>query len=498
MESSEAPRGAVHVDLLGAEATFRYRPTRLAADALGAALTCDATIDGARVPELAVLDVSATGMAIAPPPGVFLAPGAVVDDVALRYRDAIVWRGVASVVYQVEGPPARLGLRVTSDLLPVEKITVRDRIAGRSLAAELDTHRRQAELLPDAWRAAVADVAQLLRGVRAVTAELERATAPTDVRLDDDEAVLFEAIFETWGSAFHAALARLHALSRDHDGEAIALGRRYATQLLYPLVEGCPMHRRAHDKPRGYAGDYQMMRLYFTSRHEGRTLYDRFLHFAAQRYTLGRTVIAREQVMRAAARAALRDDRRTRIVSLASGPAIELQRLLGELAPPRHPIELFLIDQDEEALAYAHQAISRVAASRGLPVELHALHFSVKQLLKPRDAGEQRITSEVLREVDLVYSAGLIDYLPRPVAVALVATVYRMLAPGGRLLVGNLRDAPDTTWMMDYVLAWHLEYRSERDMLALGAALDPGARTAVIHDATGLCMFLDAVRPYAA
>ena len=31
--------------------------------------------------------------------------------------------------------------------------------------------------------------------------------------------------------------------------------------------------------------------------------------------------------------------------------------------------------------------------------------------------------------------------------------------------MGNLSEAPDTTWMMDFVMGWELQYRTDESML---------------------------------
>jgi extracellular factor (EF) 3-hydroxypalmitic acid methyl ester biosynthesis protein len=489
-------RGAVHVDLVGAAELFRYRPERLAAAALDGDLTCEFEHDGGHARAAAVLDVSSTGIGVAPAPGAFFAQGTQLGEVVVRFRGAPMWTGSATVVYQVQGPPPRLGLKLTSSLLEVEQIQLRDSALVRALVKDLGAIQRQIAALPEAWRAGIADLASLLQGARVLFDDIEGQVAPTDVRMREEEAPLFEAFHESWGPRFHEAQSRAWALSAGLPPEATPLARAYATRVLYPLVAGCPMHRRAFEKPLGYAGDYQMIRLYFAERHQGATLFDRFLHYAAQHYRLGRTVVARTSLLQRAVAEVLQSPQPRRVVSLACGPGIELQRFLSEASQLPPGSEIVLIDQDQEALAYCHGALTRIAASRPLRVELHALHFSLRQLLKPRDAAEREVTSRVLRGVDLVYASGLADYVPDPVAVALTAALHAMLAPGGRMLLGNLKLTPETSWIMEYVLGWHLEYREPEAMLGFARGLAPApSQVAIIEDDTGRCMFLDVRRP---
>jgi hypothetical protein len=243
-----------------------------------------------------------------------------------------------------------------------------------------------------------------------------------------------------------------------------------------------------------------MMELYFAHERTGEGLFGRFLHSIAQGYALGRSVIAREVVMREAVmRVAAREGAGpARILSVASGPAVELRRFLEGAPPLARPVEIILLDQDVSALETAHRRLSRLLVERhggSLPVTVTCLHFSVRQLLKPQSSEEHEVIRDAIAGLDLVYSAGLYDYLPDPVAARLTALLYSRLRPGGRMLMGNLVEAPDTTWLMEYVLDWTLRYRTDASMLDLAAGLSPApSHAGITRDATGHCIFLDVTK----
>ena len=189
-----------------------------------------------------------------------------------------------------------------------------------------------------------------------------------------------------------------------------------------------------------------------------------------------------------------------RILSLAAGPAIELRNLLEETTALDRPLELILLDQDRAAHESAHANLTRVLLERHrgmLPVSVRCLHFSIRQLLSPRSQ-EETVVVEGLSDLDLVYSAGLYDYLSQPVASALTKLLYSRLRPGGRLLLGNIVETPESTWFMEYVLAWTAIYRNDETMLQLAEGLIPPPATAgITRDATGRAIFLDTTRPSA-
>lgn len=497
-------RGAAHVDLTGAASAFRYRPPRLEASGLASALTCELVHEGHTLGPMQVLDVSPTGIGVAFTEAVvgspsscsgtvalLLPPGTVIDEVRLHQRGTVVARERAVVVNLVRGASLRLGLRLTSGLLDLGALQLRDVASVEQLLGHLEQQRHDRELLPAAWRAAVADLAQMLKRTRDFFDGLDVSLGRR--QSDAHEQALFSELFETWGREYHGMLRDLHEQTAALDGEARKRGLDYAGHLLLPLVGGGPIHRRAYEKPQGYAGDYELMRLFFTSTMEGETLYARFLHFVGQRYPMARTVVARERTMRDAVRSVVSAGRPVRVLSLACGPALELHNLMGELPRVDHPVELFLLDQDEDALAYAHRSLCRTLVERRealAGVQLSALHFSVGQLLRPKDEAEAAVGRDVLGSMDLVYSAGLFDYLPRAVAKRLVRRLMGMLRPGGELFIGNLREDPASAFMMEHAVAWHLIYREPAQMLELAAGLDDLAEVGLVLDETQRCMFL--------
>jgi len=269
--------------------------------------------------------------------------------------------------------------------------------------------------------------------------------------------------------------------------------------MLMPLFMASPFHRRAYEKPLGYAGDYRMMEYCFADGFAGDSLFGRFLDSTAKGSRFGRAVVAREGVLREAVREAIGRDGEgpVRVLALAAGPAIELRRFLEATGPLHRPVHFILLDQDRAAHESAHSHLTRILLERHygmLPVTVECLQFSVLQLLRPQTPEDKRIVGETLAELDLVYSSGLYDYLPDRIATRLTRLLYSRLRPGGRLLAANLVETPECTWSMDYVLDWSLLYRSEETLLALADGLTPPpSSVGIAADVTERCLFLDVV-----
>ena len=479
-----------HENLDGAtDAGIAFRPARILAADLPTPLTCSFRCDGAALGPVPLVDLSTAGFSALAPEHLGLTPGSILESLVVFLGDRPIWSGDAVVV---RASAARIGCRLTSGVIDVEDLRLRATLENR--VAVLEQQRRR---LPAEWRAAVADLRQLLEDARDEVQAREYAETNDPLRRRDEEARLFEALRMRWGAAFYDAVTQLHAMSRALDPQDVALGRSYASSMLMPLLSACPLHRRAYEKPLGYAGDYRMMELCFAEDPLGEGLFGRFLFSIAQNYTMARTVVARERVVRAAIQETAEADGSdpVRVLALAAGPAMELRRWLERATVLRRPVELILLDQDRSAHESAHRQLTRILLERNhgmLPVSVRCLHFSARQLVSPRTTEECTVVNETLANTHLVYSTGLYDYLPDPVADRLTRRLYGLLAPNGRMLIGNFEETPNTTWVLDYLLDWPILYRDEAAMRQLAIGLDPRPRrVGITRDATGRCLFLD-------
>lgn len=492
--------GATHTDLMGGRESVQFRAKRVATSELGGPMTCQLLMGAVRSKWLSVFDISPTGLGVEPTPDLLLAQGTPIDEVVIQFRDREVYRGRAVAVYQLDGPQARIGLRFQSQLFDLQNLLMSHELVGHRLESELRRNETYRTVLPGPYRAAVSDLQHLLQQTKLLVEQMERDAANGDWwQQVPDSRALIEQMYEEWGPRYHGLMGTLAEQDAAFDSETREHARAFATDLLMPLLFDGPLHRRSYEKPRGYAGDYKAMTMCFADRLLGANWWGKFLHNAALHYPMVKTVPAREANVRRAIHETVAKPGPKRIIALACGPAIEVSRFIREVKSLEGPVTFYLIDQDREALSYCHEVLNRTLLDyhKGeLPVELNCLHFSVKQLLRPETEAEKRVVGEVLANADLVYSSGLLDYLPAGVAKALMQRTYELLADGGRLFIGNLQREPLTAWLLEAVLAWHLDYRTDDDMLKLAASLQPvPSKTTLDHDETGHCMFLDVTKP---
>jgi extracellular factor (EF) 3-hydroxypalmitic acid methyl ester biosynthesis protein len=265
--------------------------------------------------------------------------------------------------------------------------------------------------------------------------------------------------------------------------------RLYAQHHLSALFLCAPFIRRAQQKPLGYAGDYEMMNMLYRPSHmEGGSLFARVLNQCAATEIAARANINRIGYLTDKLKIALRAAEsagggRVRVASIGSGPAREIEALL-ESEPQLGPfLDAMLVDQDARAISYCERKLTPIAARTG--ARLHFVRESVRRLL----CGG--LISQTMGQRQLIYSAGLFDYLSDRSFSALLGTLYDAIPKGGQLLIGNVDIGNPTRYFMEYFAEWFLIHRSRAQLLEKARLLRPAPQTARVEsEPLGVNLFL--------
>ena len=126
-----------------------------------------------------------------------------------------------------------------------------------------------------------------------------------------------------------------------------------------------------------------------------------------------------------------------------------------------------------------------IAASHNKP-KIEFIHMSVNSLLKSTANKSQ---SNIADQYDIIYCAGLFDYLSDRICSRLLRLFFKWVNPdGGRVLATNVHPANNALYLMEHILEWYLIYRDEKAM----SALVPGVgKQHVFVDKTGINVFLE-------
>lgn len=267
-------------------------------------------------------------------------------------------------------------------------------------------------------------------------------------------------------------------------GEANRLPSSALWNLLGDRLSQSWLVNRARTKPRGYAGDYELLDWICEERigeHPfGRTLDRFFQNQAAPAAVRARTDLAAAEMVRHYLN---RPPGEFRIVSVGAGPAADVRKAAAMLPlERRRDLHVTLLDVDPAALDFAKQKLAEL-----LPADR----------IEPRQVNLMRLPQrgEALPEGDFLICPGLFDYLDDNAAADMLALFWRRLAPGGRLLTGNFAVHPTRSYM-EWIGNWYLLYRTPADLRALAgrAGLSEVVCT-VAAERYGIDLFLTAERP---
>lgn len=347
------------------------------------------------------------------------------------------------------------------------------------------------------FKVAVADFQMLLTDLRRWLEQVELGvrSEPTGVRSELEQDVLGELEqrmlpeISGWMDRFDAAADAIEEDQRP-------AYRAYARRQIHPLVMCSPFVYRTFQKPLGYAGDYEMVNMILRDPHEGATLFAKlvnvvFLQNPPAEAHRNRIHYLRDTIGRLASEAAAAG-RRLRILNLGCGPAKELQELLAGSDASNH-IDATLLDFNPETLAYTERVLTELRNRHSRQAVLTFREKSINQLLK--EAGRPETQTDRGR-FDLVYCAGLFDYVSDRVCRRLMELFYEFLVPGGLLVATNVHAAKPFRHSMDYLLEWHLIYRDPDQMTRLvPAPADTEPPHEILADPTGVNLFLEVRKP---
>lgn len=269
--------------------------------------------------------------------------------------------------------------------------------------------------------------------------------------LDTAYALLKQGEVSTGMSHLDAGLRDIHL----HTDDQTWAGLVQSTCLTHPirsLVHQDPFTWRAFSKPRGYAGDAVMLDyMYYTDQclpagvsALGEQIYHHATNCAAPRAVRCRRKILADVIDTCAA-----NKPQPRMLSVAAGHLREAE--LSEALQSGSMAEFIALDQDEQSLSVLGETYGQL--------NVRPVSATVRDLLKGLRRGLP------FTDLDLVYAAGLFDYLPQTMAQQLALAMWGMLKGGGQMLIPNfLPDIADIGYMTSF-MAWHLIHRTPTGLI---------------------------------
>ena len=355
----------------------------------------------------------------------------------------------------------------------------------------VDTWSQDNRLTPE-FKAVIADLVSFLRDLQRWADQTEIAAAsPTSTPTSAWRQRVVQEIAPEAIKALNALFGRFESLCTRVEPEELALYRQYTQQQLHPWVLTAPFAHRTYTKPLGYAGDYAMVNMMLDDPYGGASLFAQLFNTWLLQQASATAHRARidllTQRLLATAAAAQRAGRRAQIYNLGCGPAREVFDFLAN-SQASSAVDFVMVDMDAEALEYARQSLEGQAARHGRSPKFTFLKRSMRDILRDAATGK-RLASHF--DFDLVYCAGLFDYLSAPTCRQFIELGYRSLRPKGSFLCTNVSPRNPNRGSMELILEWQLIYRDTSALLDLIPQRLDGMDAQVTTEDTGTNLLLE-------
>lgn len=285
--------------------------------------------------------------------------------------------------------------------------------------------------------------------------------------------------------------ARFEEEARQVPDELVLPHKSFARREVHPLILCAPFMHRTFTKPLGYAGDYEMVNMMLRDPWEGQNTYAKIVNgivirsdgAAAHRNRIAKLV----EYLKGEARRVHALGRTLRVLNIACGPAAEVQEFLRS-HPESERCHITLLDFNQETLAYTRERIKDSLSGSGRLPTIEFLHKSIHDLLKEaRGRAESRPDP-----YDLVYCAGLFDYLSDKTCQRLLELFNAWVAPGGLLVATNVHPRCPVRFFIEHFLEWYLIYRDNEQMMSLAPR---DGQACITDDPTRVNIFLEVRKP---
>ncbi len=257
--------------------------------------------------------------------------------------------------------------------------------------------------------------------------------------------------------------SRLEQIDREpHDLTVKNFAWGYIFRELFPIVGRSHFFQRVYFKPKGYPGDFLMMETIYRNKASGDgplgILIDHYFLTAPAASAVRERRKVLSQLLGKYVAEILADSTKIdkiKIMNMACGSNRELFDFISHF-DKTHLLECTCVDVDSDALQFTSDIVNTFEHEATVKL----LHENVvKWAIKKNKPS--------IPKQDIIYSAGLTDYLDERLFVAFTKLCHYLLKPGGRLIVSNFSVTnPNKAWM-DHIFLWKLKHRKPSDIRRL-------------------------------
>lgn len=385
-----------------------------------------------------------------------------------------------AVILRSDPETPEIVVEFTDHFLELRSIVVTEKaISTNTIINEKLSAMKDYAAVSSEYRSLIFDWHMYLEMVEGV---LDREEAKGLLISADDQRRYVEELLPAFNDQMREFISRLNKISPTLTPEEEPLYKRLLHERLEHYLRCSVIGAAVMDKLRGYLGDFETVKLFFSERFTGPTLFSKLMngwvhllepvaaHVSRISYIYDQIVSAYES-----------SEDGIRVLSLGSGPAEEILRFLRECKFDK-PIHITLIDQDAYALADFYE---RVLPLQNPNANVELLNFNIINILvgKTTDLDPQ--------SYDITYCAGMFDYFKARFCRKYIDFLIDLTKPGGSFIYTNVHSRNFARYFMDYGGGWEIYHRDEEETLNL--APEPHLCN-VKTDETGTNVFVKGTR----
>lgn len=214
-------------------------------------------------------------------------------------------------------------------------------------------------------------------------------------------------------------------------------------------------------KPLGYAGDYVMMNYiyaYHDSKYLGDSTYAKLINHYTCTIPVSYSNILRYRFIKNKIYNTVSQQTDTKILSIGSGSAKEITDILRENKPVNH-FTFQALDFEPAAITYLKSDIGTIPDLHN-KCHVNYLNYNIRDLFK-----DEKLLQHIGTH-DMVYVAGVYDYLNDKIAARLTKTLYNVVKPGCSLTIFNIStEHEDFRGFYELFGDWTMYHRTKEDVL---------------------------------
>lgn len=275
-------------------------------------------------------------------------------------------------------------------------------------------------------------------------------------------------VFSNYLDELFQKLSLLESEVRDNSSDIKLMRDYFRERTCNPWFFRSKYNKHAYTKPLGYAGDYEIIDMIYhqsVSTDNISCLFDLyFLKCAGAQAVIHRRNFISREISRFLSKTKL--CKYPSVVNIGCGSAKEILDIYE--FEKKNSVCFILTDTEVKALANARENLRQLLSE----VKIIFRHENVIDYLR---SSLKSLDFAFGKSVVLIYSIGVMDYIPDNIFSMLLKLFYDAIIPGGICLIGNFDPSNQSRTYMEWVGDWVLNYRDAEKLISLAKAACPEA-----------------------